>query len=103
MYTLEDMRRFPLWPKNQFRLNYDVDFDGDNYEWRECVTHILNVLEKIYPIEVISESPFEPYEDFVELIYLIGDEKITIGNDFAFSTIWIDFPKIFIFLILISF
>lgn len=89
MYTLEDMRRFPLWPKNQFRLNYDVDFDGDNYEWRECVTHILNVLEKIYPIEVISESPFEPYEDFVELIYLIGDEKITIGNDFAFSTIWI--------------
>jgi len=90
MYTLEDMRNFPLWSKNTFRINYDVDLGGDNHEWRECVTHILEVLKKYYHLEVISEPHFEPKEDFVDLTYTLNNSKIIIGNDFLFSMMWIE-------------
>lgn len=90
MYTLEDMRNFPKWSKNTFRITYDIDLDGDNHEWRECVAHILQVLKNSYQIEIISEPPFEPHEDFIELIYTLNGEKIIIGNDFLFYTIWIE-------------
>lgn len=87
MYTLEDMRRFPLWDKNTFIINYEVDLDGDNHEWRECISHILKILENYYHIEIISEPTFEPHEDFVELTYNLNGDKIIIGNDFLFHKI----------------
>jgi hypothetical protein len=48
-----------------FLIDYEWDMDGNNHEWRNCVSHFLELLQsygsKVTPIDV---PPFIGHEDF---------------------------------------
>lgn len=76
-------------PKETFRLLYEVDLDGNNSEWRVCVKDIIKHYSKFYKIEPVNVPEFMEEEDFVELIYTIDGERLEFSCDFLFSSIYV--------------
>jgi hypothetical protein len=82
-------REAESFPKDTFTLWYDVDLDGDNSEWRKCVSDVVARLQKYYEINEIDIPVFETGEDFVELKYSINGKFLTFSCDFLLFSIFI--------------
>jgi len=82
-------RESPKFPKNIFSIWYEVDFDGDNHEWRDCVDDILKRFRKSHTITPVNVPKFEPLEDFVELTYKIDNQDLVLSSDFLLYTIYV--------------
>jgi hypothetical protein len=82
-------RESKTFPKQTFTLWYDVDFDGDNSEWRECVDDVVTRFRKDHEIEEIDVPTFEEGEDFVELKYSIDGKPLEFSCDFLLYSIFI--------------
>ncbi len=89
MYKVLNRTTAPHFPKNTLTLWYKVDFDGENREWRECVSDIIERLSHSYQLTEKSVPQFEPYEDFVELVYEINGNPIEFSCDFTLYSIFI--------------
>jgi hypothetical protein len=93
VYKVLDRKNAPHFPKNTLTLWYDVDFDGDNSEWRTCAADVLQRLESQYLLTPVCVPAFKPHEDFVELKYLLGCDLITLSCDFTLYSIFIETPS----------
>lgn len=65
-----------------FNLYYELDMNGDNHEWRDCVSQFLDLAlslgSKVSPINV---PPFDGHEDFIDLAYLIDNARVEFSSD----------------------
>jgi len=76
-------------PKETFTIWYDVDFDGDNSEWRECVKDIIKRFSASHNIIPVDVPDFMELEDFVELKYTIDNESLEFSCDFLLYSIFV--------------
>lgn len=71
-------------------LSYEWDDSFENREWRTCVEHFLGEVRKSGIQVVPLASPaFVPYEDFVEIAYLVGGVRTGFISDHLLSLITI--------------
>ncbi len=67
---------------NDFFMHYEWEFLDDNHEWRDCVADFLSrVRELNIGVDALEIPPFQPHEDFVELIYLIQGSRVVFSSD----------------------
>lgn len=85
-------RESAAFPKETLTLWYEVHFNGDNHEWRDCVSDVLNRIRNRYHVSEKSVPTFEPGEDFVELIYEIDGQEVNFSNDFLLYSIFVTAP-----------
>ncbi len=76
-------------PKETMHLWYEVDFDGDNLEYRKCVEDILVRLRKNHEILEVDVPDYLEGEDFVELKYSIDGVPLELSCDFLLESIYI--------------
>ncbi|WMW79320.1 hypothetical protein RF679_11740 [Undibacterium cyanobacteriorum] len=61
---------------------YERDFNADNHEWREVVCRFLEMANEFgYKTIPDHVPPFEPYEDFVKMKYLVNGASVTFATD----------------------
>lgn len=82
-------RESETFPQETFTIWYDVDFDGDNSEWRVCVSDVLTRLSEAHVITEIEVPPFEEGEDFIELKYSIDGSPLEFSCDFLLYSIFV--------------
>jgi hypothetical protein len=82
-------RESKTFPKETFTVFYEVDFDGENAEWRKCVKDIIDRLSVEYKITEVDVPEFFEGEDFVELKYSIDNESLEFSCDFLLYSIYI--------------
>ena len=87
-------RESEQFPKNTITLFYEVDFDGDNQEWRVCVENLISILSKDYLIKPINVPKFVAGEDFQELTYKINDQIVKLSCDFLLYSIYVETESI---------
>lgn len=76
-------------PKETFTIWYDVDSDGDNVEWRNCVKDIIERYSTSHSIRAVDVPDFLGGEDFVELKYTIDNEPLEFSCDFLLYSIFV--------------
>ena len=71
-------------------LSYEWGESFENHEWRSCVEHFLAEVAKLgHEVVPLPSPPFTPYEDFVEVAYLVGGVGTTFTSDHLLSLITI--------------
>ena len=71
-------------------LSYEWDGSFENREWRPCVENFLSEVAALgYEVVPLSCPPFMPYEDFIEVTYLVGGVKTVFTSDLLLSLITI--------------
>ena len=69
-------------------LNYRGGM-GDNREWRTVADDVIARLRQRWDITDAAIPPFTPFEDFVELRYLVAGAVLTLHSDSCLDTIWL--------------
>lgn len=80
--------------KETFTIWYEVDFDGDNTEWRVCVKDIIERFSTNHSIVEVGVPKFLAGEDFVKLKYMIDNEPIEFSCDFLLYSIFVTTNKV---------
>lgn len=89
MYKLYRLGSIPHDP-DALWLSYEWDGSFENREWRPCVEHFLGEVAALgCKVVQFSVPPFTPYEDFVEIVYLIDGIRTTFTSDLLLSLITI--------------
>lgn len=71
-------------------LSYTWGESFENREWRSCVEHFLKEITKLgHEVTPFSVPPFQPTEDFVDIVYLIDGIQATFTSDHLLSLITI--------------
>ena len=89
LYPIDDRSK----ESRDYLIQYDWAFLKDNREWRDCVSHFLDLTRELgYTVEDVEAPPFEPHEDFVGISCRINQQKVVFSCDSLLSLIlfWTD-------------
>lgn len=71
-------------------LSYEWHDSFENREWRPCVEHFLCEVAALgCEVVPLPSPPFTPYEDCIEIVYLVGGIRTTFTSDLLLSLITI--------------
>jgi hypothetical protein len=89
MYTLHRLGSISYDP-DALWLSYVWGDSFENSEWRPCVEHFLAEVAALgHEVTPLSSPPFTPFEDFVEITYLVDGVRTTFMSDLLLSLITI--------------